>query len=95
MAYLAKQLAGDAPRTAAEHEQFHRWSAPLREFFWRCWDNAREGTDVGGDDVQDWGEALGLLKRHHVSAPCGEGCNCDDVTGGDFPTDCYRPTMER
>ena len=64
------------------------------EFFWRCWDAARGfGGEIGGDTVQEWGEKLGLLKKVAVDAPCGDGCVCDEY--GDFPMDCYRPTVVR
>ena len=64
----------------------------LEEFFRRCWDAAREGSEPDGSDIQDWGEELGLLLRVTATEPCGEGCYCDEYTGSDFPTDCYRPT---
>lgn len=64
------------------------------EFFWRCWDYARgERPEPDGGDIQEWGVELGLLKAVPVSAPCGEGCVCADY--GDFPMDCYRPTVAR
>ncbi len=66
---------------------------PAEQFFLRCWEFAREGREIEGSDVQDWGFELGLLSCHEVSAPCGEGCFCDEVVAGDFPTDSYRPTV--
>lgn len=63
----------------------------LGQFFKRCWDAAREGHEIGGDEIQDWGEELGLLTRTVATAPCGEGCVCEEYVGDDFPTDCFRP----
>ena len=77
---LAQHLRAD--RAEAE-------TARLRQFFEKCWDHARDGTDVDGFDVQDWGEQLGLLKPVEATAPCGEGCYCAEYYG-EFPATCYR-----
>lgn len=63
---------------------------PAEEFFRRCWDVAREGREIDGSDVQEWGEELRLLERVRALAACGDGCVCAEWD--EFPTDCYRPT---
>jgi len=64
------------------------------EFFRRCWEVARDIRDIEGSDIQDWGYELGLLTKVTASAPCGEGCVCEDIVGADFPTECYRPVVD-
>lgn len=66
--------------------------SPLAEFFRRAWETASEGRELDGSQIQEWGEQLGLLRGIEVTEPCGDGCNCDEMTGGDFPMTCYRPT---
>lgn len=53
-------------------------------------EDAREnlGSDVGGDDIQDWAIAHGLLTPVHVTEPCGEDCTCEEWD--DFPQECLR-----
>ena len=56
----------------------------------RVLEDAREnlGSDVGGDDIEDWAIAHGLLKSLTVSEPCGDDCSCEGY--GDFPQECLR-----
>lgn len=76
--------AADAIRRLAEAPP-----AAALQFLRRCWDYAREGREIEGPDVQEWGHELGLLKLVTAPAPCGDHCQCEEY-GVDFPTDCYR-----
>lgn len=45
--------------------------------------------DVGGAEIQEKLEELGLLVEVPVSEPCGENCQCADYTT-EWPTVCLR-----
>ena len=55
---------------------------------WVIQEHRSELGDIGGGDLQDKLEELGLLKRVRVTEPCGESCRC--VEYDDFPQDCLR-----
>jgi hypothetical protein len=60
----------------------------LREFArWTIAESSFCGLDIGGDDVQDKAEALGIIREVRVTEPCRESCAC---TESGFPTTCYR-----
>jgi len=63
----------------------------LRKFVGRVLGEARQYmSDIDGGDVQGWAVECGLLEEWTASEPCGEQCECAEVT--DFPTRCYRLT---
>lgn len=45
-------------------------------------------ADVDGGSAQDAMERLGVIEKHMVAEPCGEGCVC--VEYGDFPHECFK-----
>lgn len=78
------KLSEEVQRLHAENEcllalaKFGRW----------CLSEHREHIgDLDGFDVEDHAIAFGLIARHDVREPCGEGCRCDD-----FPGICLRET---
>jgi len=63
----------------------------LRKFVGRVLGEVRQYmSDIDGGDVQAWAVECGLLEEWTASEPCGEQCECAEVT--DFPTRCYRLT---
>lgn len=64
---------------AAELIEFARWV--IRE-------HRSSFCDVGGAEIQEKLEELGLLIKVHVTEPCEEGCQCDEYD--EFPTTCLR-----
>ncbi len=45
-------------------------------------------SDVDGGSAQDAMARLGVIVKHTVTEPCGEGCVCAEY--GDFPHECYK-----
>ena len=52
-------------------------------------------ADVDGGSAQDAMERLGVIAKHTVTEPCGEGCVCAEY--GDFPHECFKfvPSVAR
>lgn len=59
----------------------------LRQFAKWVFDEARDGSDLCGGDVQDKGVELGLLLEVAVTDACGPCCPCAEFG---FPLTCYR-----
>ena len=55
-----------------------------------CINDAFEGCDIDGGDIQLRAASVGLLREETMPEECGEHCSCADVTS--FPTVCYRKT---
>lgn len=55
---------------------------------WVIHEHRSSMCDVGGGDIQDKLDQLGLLVSVRVTEPCGEDCPCAEY--GDFPQDCLR-----
>ena len=55
-----------------------------------CINDAFEGGDIDGYDIQERAASDGLLRDETITEQCGEHCLCADVTS--FPTTCYRKT---
>jgi hypothetical protein len=63
---------------------------PARAFAARVLRAHRDDRHLDDFELQDVAEALGLLHRVEVTAPCGDDCQCEEY--GDFPQDCLRLT---
>lgn len=60
--------------------------SPLEKFALAVLEASRsELGDLEEGWLQGMAEAHGLLVRYEATAPCGEGCSCED-----FPMDCRR-----
>lgn len=67
----------------------------LGEFARRIMDDWPEGGMLDGGDLQDIGEATGVLVPRTMDKPCGENCQCSEFYGSDeWPVTCYRLNLD-
>lgn len=56
---------------------------------WVIDEHREESGDIGGGEIQDKLEELGLLERVEVAESCGEQCRCAEYYA-EWPAQCLR-----
>jgi len=75
----------DLPKVAADLTKLHDG---LLQFARTCISAASDGCAPDGYEIQELAVDFCLIEEHHVNEPCGDTCECSQLTG--FPTICYR-----